>query len=673
MGALEKMSFGLKGRNHKKRNSIGETMKKVGLLIVLALALAASFANTPYEAAGVNGVEFSAQPAGKDATVNFNPINLAGFTYVVGNGPSAVQSFAISGSGYRDAQGALLYMLNVSGSNTFPISDAPGGPFVWNTPFNVTPDESGNIAATFYVRLNAELNIGDYQSNVLVNMVRANQSHVRTYEVPCRGCVTPHQYLVHFEDGTKDTDASGEVVLNGIEWNMTDARIGTSADDYKVGNKSARLNGSATSSITMLQDKSHGAGNVTFLYRRYADQPQTSWVVEYITPDATQWTQVGLAFTAPETDEVQTFEEFIGTTENVRICIREATGSGAAGRGLNIDNIAIDDYYDFFEDESYEVITDYRICISGSDANYSKNPHGPAPDNIPNDATVLWHERLTLFGDGPWSLTSDVYDPNGGGVACKGELDWTAVKYNDTWHTAQMIDNQVFFEIEGPLLSPGNDIEVLLARQDPPTLPVTLSHFSATMTAQNYVNLTWVSQTESNLMGYNVLRSGSEELGTASQICAMIPATNSSEAQTYTYLDKELVEDGTYYYWLQSVDMCGTTGFYGPASVIFSITGDTGTPAIPTATQLEDAYPNPFNPNTTLRYQLKDAGNVKIDIYNQRGQLVRSFVKSHDAAGYYNILWDGCDGNGRALASGVYLYKMTSDKYSGVKKLVLQK
>ena len=64
---------------------------------------------------------------------------------------------------------------------------------------------------------------------------------------------------------------------------------------------------------------------------------------------------------------------------------------------------------------------------------------------------------------------------------------------------------------------------------------------------------------------------------------------------------------------------------------------------------------------------------MKIDIYNQRGQLVRSFVKSHDAAGYYNILWDGCDGNGRALASGVYLYKMTSDKYSGVKKLVLQK
>jgi len=174
-------------------------------------------------------------------------------------------------------------------------------------------------------------------------------------------------------------------------------------------------------------------------------------------------------------------------------------------------------------------------------------------------------------------------------------------------------------------------------------------------------------------MGYNVLRGNSEDLGSAMQICPMIAATNTSQAQTYTYLDKELVEDGTYYYWLQNVDMDGTTGFHGPASVVFSITGDTGTPSIPKVTKLEDAYPNPFNPNTTIRYQLESPGRVEIDIYNTKGQIVCSFSQNHDAAGYYNILWDGCDSSGRALASGVYLYKMTSGKYSGTKKLVLQK
>ncbi|MFX3956329.1 FlgD immunoglobulin-like domain containing protein, partial [Streptococcus suis] len=81
-------------------------------------------------------------------------------------------------------------------------------------------------------------------------------------------------------------------------------------------------------------------------------------------------------------------------------------------------------------------------------------------------------------------------------------------------------------------------------------------------------------------------------------------------------------------------------------------------PPIPLVTKLENAYPNPFNPDTTIRYQLKEPAKVEIDIYNLKGQRVRSFVQSHDAPGYYKITWDGCDGSGRTLSSGVYLYKM---------------
>jgi hypothetical protein len=206
-----------------------------------------------------------------------------------------------------------------------------------------------------------------------------------------------------------------------------------------------------------------------------------------------------------------------------------------------------------------------------------------------------------------------------------------------------------------------------------PTLPVELSHFSATLTAQNYVQLMWISQSENNLMGYNVFRSTNENLSSAMQICPMIAGTNTSMAQTYTYYDKDLVENGTYYYWLQNVDLDGSTGFHSPVSVVFSITGDEGSPSIPTVTLLDNAYPNPFNPNTTIRYQLKDPGKVKIDIYNLKGHLVRSFSRHHDAAGRYQIVWDGCDSSGKPLASGVYLYKMNSGSYSAIKKLVLQK
>lgn len=208
---------------------------------------------------------------------------------------------------------------------------------------------------------------------------------------------------------------------------------------------------------------------------------------------------------------------------------------------------------------------------------------------------------------------------------------------------------------------------------DPPTLPVELSHFSATMTAENNVQLTWVSQTETNVLGYNVYRSDSDDLNYALKISDLIEGTNTSTAQTYIYVDEELEQDGTYYYWLQSVDIDGTASYHGPASVVFSPGGQTGTPPIPLVTRLDNAYPNPFNPDTTIRYQLENPDKVKIDIYNLKGQIVRSFEQSHAAAGYYGVNWDGCDSSGKALPSGVYLYKMSSGSYKCAKKLVLQK
>ena len=206
-----------------------------------------------------------------------------------------------------------------------------------------------------------------------------------------------------------------------------------------------------------------------------------------------------------------------------------------------------------------------------------------------------------------------------------------------------------------------------------PTVPVELSHFSATMTAENNVQLTWVSQTETSVLGYNVYRSADSDLSGALKVSPLIEGTNTSHAQTYIYVDEELYQDGTYYYWLQSVDIDGSVSYHGPASVVFSHGGQTASPPIPLVTKLENAYPNPFNPDTTIRYQLQTPGKVTIDIYNHKGQIVRSFSQSHAAPGYYGVNWDGRDSSGRALASGVYLYKMSSGSYSFTKKLILQK
>ncbi len=153
-------------------------------------------------------------------------------------------------------------------------------------------------------------------------------------------------YFVDFEgEGeVKPGWASGNVVLSGLEWNMTEVLIGSLEADFKNGQRSARLRGYGTSAMTMFEDKTDGIGTISFLYRRYGTEAQVDWKVEYSTDGGTNWTQIGSDFTAPASDEVQVFSEIVEVTGNVRVRIIRATETGTANRRLNIDDITITDY-----------------------------------------------------------------------------------------------------------------------------------------------------------------------------------------------------------------------------------------------------------------------------------------------------------------------------------------
>jgi len=88
---------------------------------------------------------------------------------------------------------------------------------------------------------------------------------------------------------------------------------------------------------------------------------------------------------------------------------------------------------------------------------------------------------------------------------------------------------------------------------------------------------------------------------------------------------------------------------------------------------LRGNYPNPFNPSTTISFSLGSAERVVIDVYNVRGQRVRSLVDGVYGAGEHSVVWNGCDDLGRGVGSGVYFYRMISGDYSGVKKMLLLK
>ena len=106
-----------------------------------------------------------------------------------------------------------------------------------------------------------------------------------------------------------------------------------------------------------------------------------------------------------------------------------------------------------------------------------------------------------------------------------------------------------------------------------------------------------------------------------------------------------------------------------------AISYPTGIEPVTFANRLDNAYPNPFNPTTTIRYSIASAGHVSLNIYNAAGQLVRTLVdedKAPNAEGF-SVTWDGSDNRGQGVSSGVYFYKLSARDYGETKKMVLLK
>jgi hypothetical protein len=94
---------------------------------------------------------------------------------------------------------------------------------------------------------------------------------------------------------------------------------------------------------------------------------------------------------------------------------------------------------------------------------------------------------------------------------------------------------------------------------------------------------------------------------------------------------------------------------------------------IPSEFSLYPAFPNPFNPVTTITYNLNKQGYIELSIYNMAGQLVKTLHKGHAIPGLNQIQWNGTDVNGEPVSSGIYLCKMNSSDKTDFIKLVLMK
>jgi len=94
---------------------------------------------------------------------------------------------------------------------------------------------------------------------------------------------------------------------------------------------------------------------------------------------------------------------------------------------------------------------------------------------------------------------------------------------------------------------------------------------------------------------------------------------------------------------------------------------------LPMAYNLYNAYPNPFNPVTTLQYDLPEDAMVNITIYDMMGRIVSNLVSSQQNAGYKSIKWNATNNIGQPVSAGLYLYSIEAGEFRQTKKMVLLK
>lgn len=108
-------------------------------------------------------------------------------------------------------------------------------------------------------------------------------------------------------------------------------------------------------------------------------------------------------------------------------------------------------------------------------------------------------------------------------------------------------------------------------------------------------------------------------------------------------------------------------------ALILDVDDLTGDGPLPNQFSLEQNYPNPFNPSTIIRFSLPTTSNVRLEVFNLLGQSVKVLVDDRLTAGVKEVTWDGRDRNGTQVSTGIYFYRIASDKFVETRRMVFLK
>ncbi len=196
-------------------------------------------------------------------------------------------------------------------------------------------------------------------------------------------------------------------------------------------------------------------------------------------------------------------------------------------------------------------------------------------------------------------------------------------------------------------------------------VPIELSSFVGSV-IEDRVVLNWATASQTNNAGFRVLRStDGETYEVVSELIAGAGTTD--QLMDYMFEDINLPAAEIVYYVLEQIDLDGTINRSNPIEVLLGA-------RFTLPTEFASAvYPNPFNPRTTISYDLPADTTVSIIIYDAIGQEIRQLVSQHYTAGRYSVQWDAKDFMGRSVGSGVYIAKIVAGPNTAIQKMLLLK
>jgi hypothetical protein len=222
---------------------------------------------------------------------------------------------------------------------------------------------------------------------------------------------------------------------------------------------------------------------------------------------------------------------------------------------------------------------------------------------------------------------------------------------------------------------------------DTGTLNVTLSSFTANAVNGNTVSVNWTTKSGTSMIGFHLLRKdvsalqnaltpalskGEGDIADAIRITQnLIPATNTSVASEYSFVDNRVERGTEYTYWLQAINSDGSIETFGPVSV--KVCEGEIEALLPLATSISAVYPNPLSvrSNANFEVSVKENETAVLQIFNIKGQIVREYTGLQ--AGNHKLIWNQRDFASREVASGVYFYRLTSESVNEVRRMVIIK